>query len=78
MPWLNKFIARVTMQTLPVRSPLPNRHPSDAVGVDVRCRHLHGRRKVEHHLAARHRAPHVHHGLTDLDGVVEFGAGERL
>ena len=28
MPWLNRFIARVTRSTLPVRSPWPNRQPS--------------------------------------------------
>ena len=28
MPWLNRFIPRVTRHTLPVRSPLPNRQPS--------------------------------------------------
>ena len=28
MPWLNRLSPRVTRQTLPVRSPLPNRHPS--------------------------------------------------
>mmetsp|Transcript_43922 Transcript_43922/g.87116 ORF Transcript_43922/g.87116 Transcript_43922/m.87116 type:complete len:218 (-) Transcript_43922:406-1059(-) len=28
MPWENRFIASVTRQTLPVRSPLPNKHPS--------------------------------------------------
>src|SRR3984957_153456 len=28
MPWLNRFRPSVTRQTLPVRSPLPNRHPS--------------------------------------------------
>ena len=28
MPWENRFMARVTMSTLPVRSPLPNSVPS--------------------------------------------------
>ena len=28
MPWLNRFIPSVTRQTLPVRSPCPNRQPS--------------------------------------------------
>ncbi len=28
MPWLNRFRPSVTRQTLPVRSPLPNRQPS--------------------------------------------------
>ena len=28
MPWLNRFSARVTTSTLPVRSPLPNSVPS--------------------------------------------------
>ena len=28
MPWLNRFRPRVTRQTFPVRSPLPNRQPS--------------------------------------------------
>ena len=28
MPWLKRFMPRVTRQTLPVRSPLPNRQPS--------------------------------------------------
>src|SRR3954471_19184108 len=28
MPWLNRFMARVTRSTLPVRSPCPNRQPS--------------------------------------------------
>ena len=28
MPWLNRFIPSVTRQTLPVRSPWPNRQPS--------------------------------------------------
>ena len=28
MPWLNRFIARVTRSTLPVRSPWPKRQPS--------------------------------------------------
>ena len=27
-PWLNRFMPSVTRQTLPVRSPLPNRQPS--------------------------------------------------
>ncbi len=27
-PWLNRFMASVTMSTLPVRSPLPNSVPS--------------------------------------------------
>ena len=28
MPWLNRLSPRVTRHTLPVRSPLPKRHPS--------------------------------------------------
>ena len=28
MPWLNRFMPSVTRQTLPVRSPWPNRQPS--------------------------------------------------
>jgi hypothetical protein len=52
--------------------------PLDLVGVDVRRRHLHGRRQVQHDLVLRRRLPDVHHRVADLDGVVELGAGEGL
>ena len=53
-------------------------HPLDRVGVDVGRRHLDGRRQVDDRLAVRGRLPHVEHGVADLDGELELGAGEGL
>ncbi len=52
--------------------------PFDLVGMDVGRRHLDGCRQVEDELLLRRRPDLVHHRLADLDGVVEFRAGEAL
>ena len=53
-------------------------HPLDRVGVDVRRRHLDGRRQVDDRLAVRRRLPHVVDRVADLDGELELGAGVGL
>ena len=50
--------------------------PLDLVGVDVRRRHLDGRRQVEDHLPLGRRPPDVRHRLADLQRVVELGVDE--
>ena len=53
-------------------------HPLDGVGVDVRGRHFDGGRQVDDDLAVGSRLPDIGHGIADLDGEVEFGAGVGL
>ena len=52
--------------------------PLDLVGVDVRGGHLHRGRQVDDHRVLRGRLPHVHHRLADLQGEIQFRAGEAL
>ena len=54
------------------------REPLDLVGVDVGRRHLDRGRQVQDDLAARAGLPHVGHGLADVDGELQLGAGEDL
>ena len=52
--------------------------PLDLVGVDVGRGHLDRRRQVQDDLPAIRRFPDVHHGVADLDGELQLGAGEDL
>ena len=52
--------------------------PLDLIGVDVRRRHLHGRRQVDDDRRLRRGAPLVRHRGADVDGEVQLGAGEAL
>ena len=54
------------------------REPLDAIGVHVRRRHLDGGGQVQDQATRGRRLEDVHHGLADLERVVELGAGERL
>ena len=47
--------------------------PFDLVGVNVRSGDLDGSRQVEDHLVLGRRLPDVEHGITDLNGEVQFG-----
>ena len=53
-------------------------HPLDLVGVDVGGGVFHGRREIEDDPVVGCRAPHVGHGLADLERELELGAGEAL
>ena len=48
------------------------------VGIDVGCTHLNGRRQIHNRLVFGGRLPDVDNRIANLDGVVEFGAGETL
>ena len=50
----------------------------DLVCVDVRHAHLNGDRKVDDHRAVGRRLHDVQHGVADLDGIIDLGAGEAL
>ena len=53
-------------------------HPFDLVGIDVRRRHLHRRRKIDDGGVGGGRLPDIHHRLADLERVIKLGAGEAL
>ena len=53
-------------------------HPLDLVGEHVRCRTLDGGGQVEDDLAPLARLPHVHDGLTHLEGEVQLRIHENL
>ena len=52
--------------------------PLDLIGIHVRRRHFDCRRKIQNRLVLRRGLPHLVHGITDLDGEIELGAGEAL
>ncbi len=54
------------------------REPLDLVGVHVGRGHLDGRRQVEDDLSAGLGLPDIGHRFADVDGELEFGAGEDL
>src|SRR5437763_16230029 len=53
-------------------------HPLDTIGVHIGRRQFDCCWQVDDHLPSGRRLPHVVDGLTDLKGVIEFGAGETL
>ena len=53
-------------------------HPLDRVGIDVRGRHLDGRRQVDDHLVLRRGLDDVDDGVAHAQGVLELGAGVGL
>ena len=50
----------------------------DLVCVDVRHAHLNGDGQVDDHRAVGRRLHDVQHGVADLDGIIDLGAGEAL
>ena len=54
------------------------RNPLDLVGVDIRRRVFHRGRKVEDDFVFRSWLPDFGHGLANLEGEIEFRAGEAL
>ena len=53
-------------------------HPLDLIGVDIRRRVFDRGREVEDDLILRCRLPDIGHGLTNLEGEIEFRAREAL
>jgi hypothetical protein len=53
-------------------------HPLDLVGIDVRRRHLDGRRQVDDQLVVRRRLHLGDDGVADLQRDVQLGAGKAL
>ena len=67
MPWENRFMASVTMSTLPVRSPLPNERALDPVGPGQHGQLGRGDRGA----AVVVRVQAEHDGVAVLDGAAE-------
>ncbi len=53
-------------------------HPFDLVGIDVRCRHLHGGRQVQDEFVVGRRLNLGDHGVADLQSHVQLCAGEAF
>ena len=53
-------------------------HPLDLVGVDIRRRIFDRGREVEDNFVFRSWLPDIGHGLTNLEGEIEFRAREAL